>query len=176
MLPQFKRFGVNLLLLKLIMPKKNNKIDLLGVSVGLLLVLGSLGQVVIKLTDQNSSAYLVSKNQSIELEIARNPQQQARGLMNRTTLNGKGMLFPVRPPRVVQVWMKNVKVPLDIVFVSQGRVVAIASSVSPCDQQICLIYKPPIPVNAVVELPSGTAAQFGLYVGAEIYIKSSNFN
>ena len=152
------------------MPKKINKIDLLGVSVGLLLVLGSLGQVVINLTEQTSSAYLVNKNQFIELEIARTPQQQARGLMNRTTLNGKGMLFPVRPPRVVQVWMKNVKVPLDIVFVNQGRVVAIASSIPPCYEQFCPIYKPPVPVNAVVELPSGMATQFGLYVGAEIQV------
>ncbi|HAJ59230.1 MAG TPA: hypothetical protein DCP31_08155, partial [Cyanobacteria bacterium UBA8543] len=68
MLPRFRRFGVNPLLLKLTMsPNKNiNKVDLLGISVGLLLVLGSLGQVVIKLTEQTSSAYLVNKNQFIE--------------------------------------------------------------------------------------------------------------
>ena len=144
-------------------------LNYIGGFVGFLLIASSLINAVISLQNQHlkKTAYLVVKNRSIELEVARTAEEQARGLMNRYDLNGKGMLFPVQPPKVVSVWMKNVRVPLDIVFVRQGRVVAIAHSTPPCYQQPCPIYKPLVPVNTVIELPAGMAGKLGLSVGVE---------
>ena len=70
--------------------------------------------------------------------------------------------------------MKNVLVPLDILFVPQDRVIAIAQSVPPCRTQFCPVYKPPVPVDGVVELPSGVAGKLGLKVQTEINIKQIN--
>lgn len=144
-------------------------LNYIGAFVGFLLIATSLINAVISLQNQplKKTAYLVVKDRSIELEVARTPESQARGLMNRYDLNGKGMLFPVQPPKVVSVWMKNVRVPLDIVFVRQGRVVAIAHSTPPCYQESCPRYKPPVPVDAVIELPAGMAGKLGLSVGVE---------
>lgn len=149
-------------------------IDLVGVSIGCVLVVGSLIQIITTIQKRSTReaskpiAYLVVDNHKVPLQIARTQREQAQGLMYRDKLNGLGMLFPVQPPRVVSVWMKNVNEPLDILFVRQGKVVAIAPSVPPCLEIPCPVYKPPVPVDLVIELPAGNAERFKLSVGLNL--------
>ncbi|MFB2838002.1 DUF192 domain-containing protein [Floridanema evergladense] len=156
----------------------NKFIDLVGVSIGCVLLVGSLVQIITILQKRSTHrtqkpiAYLVVDRRQIPLEIAWTPEEQARGLMYRNKLNGLGMLFPVQPPRVVSLWMKNVREPLDIVFVRQGKVVAIAQSVPPCLNQRCPVYKSPVPVDLVIELPAGNADRFKLSVGLKVAVFS----
>ena len=76
--------------------------------------------------------------QTIGLEVAQTPQQQAIGLMAREALaDDRGMLFPFEPARPVSFWMKNVLIPLDMVFIYDDKIVAIASDVPPCEAAPC---------------------------------------
>ena len=80
---------------------------------------------------------------TINLEVARTPEEQAIGLMFRESLaDDRGMLFPVDPPRPVQLWMKNVDIPLDLLFITEGEIVAIESNVPPCLEEPCPTYGP----------------------------------
>ncbi|NJL49492.1 MAG: DUF192 domain-containing protein [Leptolyngbyaceae cyanobacterium SM2_5_2] len=105
--------------------------------------------------------------QEIFLEVAATPQQQSLGLMYREALpDDRGMLFPISPARPVSFWMKNVPVPLDMVFIYQGTIRAIAASVPPCPADPCPTYGPGNqPVDQVIELRAGRAAELGLAVG-----------
>jgi len=88
------------------------------------------------------------------------------GLMYRPALpDDRGMLFPMLPPRPVAFWMKNVPVALDMVFLYQGRVIAIVPQVPGCRVDPCPNYGPPGKVDQVLELRSGRAAEVGLKVG-----------
>mgnify|MGYP005851453423 CR=1 FL=1 len=108
----------------------------------------------------------------IDLEVAQTPQQQAMGLMHRPPLpDDRGMLFPFDPPRPVQFWMKNVPVPLDMVFLRNGEVVAIAPEVPPCSTLTCPVYGPASEVDQVIELRSGRAEEIGLQVGDRVTIE-----
>jgi hypothetical protein len=110
--------------------------------------------------------------QWISLEVARTPQQQAMGLMYRTSLEpDRGMLFPFDPPQPVNFWMKNTKIPLDMVFLRDGEVKAIVADVPPCTTNPCPGYGPEIPIDQVIELQGGRAAQLGLKVGDQVSIK-----
>jgi uncharacterized membrane protein (UPF0127 family) len=112
------------------------------------------------------SAQVIVAGHTIGLEVARTPQQQALGLMYRTTLaDNRGMLFPFEPPQPVRFWMKNTLIPLDMVFLRDGVVKAIAPNAPPCTTDPCSTYGPGIPVNQVIELRSGRAAELGLKVG-----------
>lgn len=108
----------------------------------------------------------------IQLEVAETQQQQAMGFMYRSEIpDDRGMLFPFSPPRRVSFWMKNVRVPLDMVFLRDGQVVAIAADVPPCTSDPCPTYGPPAVIDTVMELRGGRAAELGLQAGDAIAVE-----
>lgn len=108
----------------------------------------------------------------IQLEVARTAYEQAMGLMYRAELpDNHGMLFPFDPPRMVNFWMKNVLIPLDMVFLKDGKVVAIAANVPPCTVIDCPLYGPKQPVDQVLELRGGRAEELNLQVGDTIDLR-----
>ena len=118
------------------------------------------------------SAQIKVRERTIGLEVARTPQQQEIGLMNRTTLaEDHGMLFPFEPPQPVRFWMKHTLIPLDMIFLRDGVVQAIAASVPPCTTESCTTYGPATAINQVIELRGGRAAELGLKVGDQVKIQ-----
>jgi len=112
------------------------------------------------------------KGETFDLEIATTPQQQQLGLMFRSALPAnRGMLFPFSSPRRASFWMKNVPVPLDIVFLRNGTVVMVASQVPPCEADPCESYGPGNQlVDTVLELRSDRANELGLKPGDTVTI------
>ncbi len=111
--------------------------------------------------------------QTIQLEVARTPEEQAMGLMYRTSLPGdRGMLFSFEPPRPVQFWMQHTLIPLDMVFMRDGEVKAIVANAQPCTSNPCPTYgSRREAVNQVIELAGGRAAELGLAVGDRITLR-----
>jgi uncharacterized membrane protein (UPF0127 family) len=114
--------------------------------------------------------------EEIFLEVATTPQQQSLGLMYRDALpDDRGMLFLLEWPRPVSFWMKNVPVSLDMVFVYGGTIQAIAADVPPCAAEPCPTYGPgKQPIDQVIELRAGRAAELGLAVGDEVVVRPLN--
>ncbi len=112
------------------------------------------------------------KGETFELEVAQTREQQSLGLMYRSELpDNRGMLFPFSSPRRTSFWMKNVPVALDMVFLRNGRVVAIAPSAPPCAAEPCPTYGPSEQiVDQVIELRSGRAAELGLQPGDTVAV------
>ncbi len=105
------------------------------------------------------------KGEIIELEVAQTPEEQSKGLMFREALaDNRGMFFPFAYPRVTRFWMKNCLVPLDMIFLKDGKIVAIADSVPPCNStsEDCPVYGPDDLVDGVIELRSGRAKELNL--------------
>lgn len=118
------------------------------------------------------SATAEMAGQQISLEVARTPQEQAMGLMYRTSLApDRGMLFSFNSPQPVSFWMKNTKIPLDMVFLQKGEVKAIEANVPPCTTNPCPSYGPQTLIDQVIELRGGRAAELGLKVGDRVSIK-----
>ncbi|MGF1569943.1 MAG: DUF192 domain-containing protein [Nodosilinea sp.] len=120
------------------------------------------------------TALATVKGHEIRLEVAATPQQQALGLMYRDPLpDDQGMLFPLGRPRPVSFWMKNVPVPLDMVFIASGTIQAIEAHVPPCAADPCPTYGPGSqPIDHVIELRAGRAAELGLAVGDAVEIST----
>ena len=110
---------------------------------------------------------------TFQLEVAQTPDQQQMGLMYRPALSDdRGMLFPMGTSRPVMFWMRNVPVALDMVFINQGNIVAIAANVPPCAMAVCPTYGPKVNVDQVIELRAGRAAELGIKSGDPIVITS----
>ncbi len=98
------------------------------------------------------------------VEIARTPEEQERGLMFRKSLSqGGGMIFPMRPPRVASFWMKNTLIPLDMIFIrADGSIARIEPETVP---QTLDPVSSGEPVVAVLEIDGGQAAKQGIAEG-----------
>ncbi len=107
------------------------------------------------------------KRHAFQVEIAKGPIEQGRGLMFRTAMGAdEGMLFPINPPRLAGFWMRNTVIPLDLIFVGpDGRILNIAANAVPYDETS---LKSAGPVKAVLELNGGRAAQLGIVAGDKV--------
>lgn len=104
------------------------------------------------------------------VEVARSPEEQQTGLMNRASLApDRGMIFPHEPPRMASFWMKNTLIPLDVIFVrTDGTISSIAENTVP----LSLDPVPSIePVGAVLELAGGRTAELGIKAGDKVDYK-----
>jgi uncharacterized protein len=118
-----------------------------------------------------SAKAIVPNGTTIQLEVAQTPQQQAMGLMYRPALpDNRGMLFGFPSAQPVSFWMKNVPVPLDMVFLHNG-VIKYIQTAPPCASQPCPTYGPNTPIDKVIELRSGRAAELKLKVGDIVKIE-----
>ena len=110
--------------------------------------------------------------ETINLEVAQTPEQQAIGLMFRESLaDNRGMLFPFQQERTARFWMKNVSISLDMIFLNGDLVVGIAKDVPGCKLDPCPTYGPKALVDRVIELRGGRAEELGIEVGDKISIE-----
>jgi uncharacterized membrane protein (UPF0127 family) len=98
------------------------------------------------------------------VELALTPQQQAYGLMNRTSMpQDHGMLFVFGDEAERGFWMKNTLIPLDMVFIKKNGVIHhIHENAIPHD--LTTNYSKG-PVMAVLELNGGTSARLNIKPG-----------
>lgn len=101
------------------------------------------------------------------LELAADPDSRRQGLMEREALPaGSGMLFDFPSGATPAIWMRNMRISLDLLFVDgQAAIQRIFHSVPPCEELPCEIYQEQHPLRFVIELPAGTADRLGLQVG-----------
>ena len=105
-------------------------------------------------------------DQVIKLEVAQTPEQQALGLMYRQSLpDNRGMIFPFQPPQITKFWMKNVSIPLDMIFLLNSEIQAIEANVPPCNLDPCPTYGPDMAIDQVIELRGGRAGELNLKKG-----------
>jgi hypothetical protein len=68
----------------------------------------------------------------VTVELARSMEQKVRGLSGRPGLKpGQGMLFVYDRPQPIGIWMKEMRFPLDILWIREGRIVQIERNAPP---------------------------------------------
>lgn len=105
------------------------------------------------------------------VEVADDDAERARGLMFRDALPaGSGMLFIHERQQPLAYWMKNTRIPLDILYFDSGRtLVSQQRDVPPCSAgNACPPYPSEKPALYVLELNAGEAARLDLENGAEL--------
>jgi uncharacterized protein len=110
------------------------------------------------------------KGRRFQVEVAADDASRARGLMFRDRLPAdQGMLFVFERAEPQAFWMKNTRIPLDILyFDAQRRLVSIAAGVPPCTTPQCPSYPSEGPAQFTLELKAGTARELGAARGDEL--------
>lgn len=103
---------------------------------------------------------------TIKAEIAKTPEEQARGLMYRRDLGkNDGMLFVYEDDRVLSFWMKNTFVPLDILYIKADGTVATIKQMNP---QVTRGHSSEVRVRYALEVNQGWCKAHGVEVGSKV--------
>ena len=97
------------------------------------------------------------------VEVQTSKEGQRIGLSGRSSISpGSGMLFPVKPAKLVKVWMKDMRFPIDILFVKDNRVIQVVEKAPPCKTtEACPRYMSESPVDTIIELHPDTEVKVG---------------
>ena len=67
---------------------------------------------------------IYNKNITFNVEVAKTMEERRSGLMYRKKLlDNEGMLFVFPHEKIIQLWMKNTYIPLDVIFISENKVI-----------------------------------------------------
>lgn len=100
------------------------------------------------------------------VELAITPQAQEHGLMKRTTLaDDRGMLFPFAFPAMASFWMKDTRLPLDLLFIRPDGTIAAILPGAPNDLHPLSAGEP---VSAVLEIRQGRSRALGIGPGDHV--------
>jgi uncharacterized protein len=149
--------------------KKFGKINTL-----MLVVFFSAFAIVKLLELRFPTAVVRLKDERLTVLVARNMYQLKKGLGGRESLRPfDGMLFVFPAYAKQRIVMRDMRFPIDIVWISQGKVVDIAKQIQPegdVSEATLTRYTPRVNANAVVELPAGWADTHGLRIGDALVV------
>lgn len=116
------------------------------------------------------------KDLSIEAKVVDSASERKKGLSGKDTLPiTEGMLFVFEKSDNYGIWMKNMKFPIDIIWISQDKKIvdiALSAAVEPGDKDKDLkIYRPSADSLYVLEINANLASFYNLQIGDEVFFE-----
>lgn len=149
----------------------NNRLTV-GIITVIVLALGIF--VYINISGADLSSLFTKKgkvtidNHTFSVFEAKTEKEKQIGLSGRSGIaDNQGMIFVFDKADSYGFWMKNMKFPIDIVYLKDQKVISIFDSVpnpkTPLDQ--LPIYTPSEPADTVIEFKAGTVKKDNIKVG-----------
>ena len=102
-------------------------------------------------------------------EVAKTPQERARGLMFRKFLGeNEGMIFVYPKPQILRFWMRETSIPLSLAYVSSDGLIVEIHDLKPFDESI---ISSSIPVQYAIEVNRGWFQKNHIVEGSRIRIE-----
>ncbi|MDD5341084.1 MAG: DUF192 domain-containing protein [Patescibacteria group bacterium] len=151
------------------MNKKNLKIL---VPVAVVLIFIALVACVYFYYVQSAMATVTIRGHVIKAQVADSPEEQALGLSGKKNLgDNSGLLFVYSDSRYRTFWMKDMKFPIDIIWINDNKIVYIEKNAPvPADPENPAIFTKG-EVNRVLEVKAGWTDKNNIQVGDEVGIK-----
>jgi uncharacterized membrane protein (UPF0127 family) len=103
------------------------------------------------------------------VETVSTPEALEQGLSNRESLPAdNGMYFVFDDLTERTFWMKNMKFPLDIIFIKDDEIVTVSYDAMPEGSDPQNFYYSKEPVNRVLEINNGDAMKYNLKAGDKV--------
>jgi len=112
----------------------------------------------------------ISRFKCLNVEIADDEYNITRGLMYRDTLKkDTGMLFVFKEESIYNFWMKNMKFPIDIIWIDSNLTIAhIERNVPPCNADPCPKYAPKNKARYVLETSANFTSKNDVDIGTKV--------
>jgi len=117
------------------------------------------------------------KGHELTVQLVNTPQARQKGLGGVAELSDtEGMLFIFPDKAVRTFWMKDMLIPIDIIWVNETTVVGFEMFVQPLLTQAQagpVLYSSSNPVNHVLEVRAGFVEEYDIQVGDEVILNIS---
>ena len=110
---------------------------------------------------------IYNKNITFNVEVAKTIEERRSGLMYRKKLlNNEGMLFIFPREKIIQLWMKNTYIPLDVIFISENKVIVdIKKNMEKLSETI---VKSKVKSRYVLEFNAGLINKLNIEIGDKV--------
>ena len=110
---------------------------------------------------------IYNKNITFNVEVAKTIEERRIGLMYRKKLlNNEGMLFIFPREKIIQLWMKNTYIPLDVIFISENKVIVdIKKNMEKLSETI---VKSKVKSRYALEFNAGLINKFDIRIGDKV--------
>ena len=110
---------------------------------------------------------------TFSVEIADTQAKHQLGLMFRDSMPADhGMIFIFADEAPRSFWMKNTRIPLDIMYFDKDlKLVSLSADTPPCKVSSCPAYPSIAPAKYVLELNAGIAASLGVGLGDKLKLE-----
>lgn len=104
--------------------------------------------------------------QTFKVEVVSADKDRRRGLGGRSQIcDDCGMLFLFQEPGKYSFWMKGMKFDLDIIWISEGKIVHMAKNFSKDSKELIM---PEVEADKVLEIRAGLSDEHGFQIGDSV--------
>lgn len=110
--------------------------------------------------------------QTFSVKVAKTDKEKQVGLSETKKLDkNKGMLFIFDNPDYYAFWMKNMKFPIDIIYINGDKVTYVVHSAPAPTGSNLPIYQPNEKSDKVLEINSGLSKTYNIKAGSPVKIQ-----
>ncbi|OGH42574.1 MAG: hypothetical protein A3H79_03395 [Candidatus Levybacteria bacterium RIFCSPLOWO2_02_FULL_36_8b] len=146
----------------------------------IILVLIAVSGIIFQSYRKNGISFLKSpkatiNNHYFNLTVVKTLKETQVGLSEKKSLDqNSGMFFVFEGPAFYSFWMKNMKFPIDIIFIKGDKIVTIYENVNPPKtiNESLSTYKPEEPADKVLEINAGLSKKYNIKKGNTVKIEN----
>lgn len=112
---------------------------------------------------------------TFKVDVSETPQSRSKGLSGRERLSeDEGMLFVFTAPTIRSFWMKDMLIPIDIIWINENKIIGFHEDVQP-EPGVSLTkltrYTSQDIADQVLEVQAGTVKRLGIIVGDGVLVE-----
>lgn len=144
-------------------------------ALGLFLVGWALHAMLFKYPPNYRDREVVIGGKKFRVDVADTLAKRTRGLSGREPLGpAEGMLFIFPFAARYKFWMKDMKFPIDIIWIRKNKIVGLSENVPVAGSRHMVsmpVYKPPAAIDMALEVKAGSGKEYGLKAEDSIAIE-----
>ena len=131
--------------------------------------------VAILISRNTKVTKVLVNNKTFSVTVAKSDQEKQIGLSKKEKIEeNQGMLFIFDNPDYYRFWMKEMKFPIDIIYIKDNKVVTIVENAKPPSSSgtDLTIYQPDDKSDKVLEVKAGLASKYNIKEGTTVKIEN----
>jgi len=115
-------------------------------------------------------AVAIIDNQNFNINVAVLEKDKEVGLSEMNSISqNQGMIFLFDKPEYYSFWMKNMKFPIDIIFINNDQIVTIRDNAKVImSEETPMIYSSTQPADKVLEIQAGLSKKYNFKIGDKV--------